>query len=731
VTRYVDHFEHKGSLFIVMEYANGGDLYTKIQSRRGVRFSEKEVLHYFCQLAMALMHLHNKRILHRDLKAQNVFLTRDGIVKLGDFGISTVLRNTYELRRTVCGTPYYFSPELCQSKPYNNKSDVWALGCILYELTTLTHAFDGANMKALVQKILKGAYPPIHSSYSPELGALIGAMLNIMPERRPNVHELLQMPYIRNAMSAMQATIGGAIKDHKSCVDPTERAKELEAAKARVEAEQRKREELKVREEQRQRDELRIKVEREAQLRLAMREHEEKIRKQQEAERQRRADAVVADRARRAEEDKRLEADRAERARRQEAERRRIEEDRKRWEEEKRVRLAANAKREEDWERNMQDMREKAAARAQAAQAAAGFGGAAPRPGVLAPPGIDARAAAFNDARAAADANRRRAELEAAEARRRYELPPLERDARPPAPLAAKRLTPEEEERRRRDAFMQMKAEAEANRRRLAEQMQPSAAAAMDMGAPQPAHAPAPRANALPVGSPIDEQARRELFWQLRRDAEANKRRLLADDEPAPPPAPTPAAPAAAPAPAPVAPVTPPQPAMVREPTPPDAEGDDTDGTDGLHRFINNEAAAGEEEREVGAGREKEYTLLNDALQEALNAPLPTDADFEEAAAPGHFVLDGKELQLPRVTDASSLWTRIEALKVFLEDRLGFDAFIGLYRILQRMGENTESDDALLDNATQSLPKEKHALIPLITQLILCEEMDSKKSNSM
>ena len=67
-----------------------------------------------------------------------------------------VLRNTGELARTAIGTPYYLSPEICDNKPYNNKSDIWSLGCILYEMTTLKHAFEAGNMKGLVLKILKG-----------------------------------------------------------------------------------------------------------------------------------------------------------------------------------------------------------------------------------------------------------------------------------------------------------------------------------------------------------------------------------------------------------------------------------------------------------------------------------------------------------------------------------------------------------------------------------------------
>lgn len=112
---------------------------------------------------MALNYIHENRILHRDIKSSNIFVTSNGYVKIGDFGISRVLEHTYDSANTVVGTPYYMryqnlymvSPEVCENKPYTFKSDVWALGCVLYELCTLKHAFDANNLLGLVYKIVK------------------------------------------------------------------------------------------------------------------------------------------------------------------------------------------------------------------------------------------------------------------------------------------------------------------------------------------------------------------------------------------------------------------------------------------------------------------------------------------------------------------------------------------------------------------------------------------------
>lgn len=181
-----------------MDYADGGDLYTKINERKklGSLWPESFILDLFVQICLALKHVHDRRILHRDLKTQNIFLTSKGEVKMGDFGISRVLQHTYDCARTAIGTPYYLSPEICQDQPYNQRSDIWSLGCMLYEIVTLNHAFDATSMKGLVMKILRGNYPPISKNYSKELGDLISTLLKKNPDERPTINQVLQTPFL-------------------------------------------------------------------------------------------------------------------------------------------------------------------------------------------------------------------------------------------------------------------------------------------------------------------------------------------------------------------------------------------------------------------------------------------------------------------------------------------------------------------------------------------------------
>ncbi|XP_056591383.1 serine/threonine-protein kinase Nek4 isoform X2 [Triplophysa dalaica] len=207
-------------LYIVMGFCEGGDLYHRLKQQKGELLPERQVVEWFVQIAMALQYLHEKHILHRDLKTQNIFLTKTNIIKVGDLGIARVLESQNDMASTLIGTPYYMSPELFSNKPYNYKSDVWALGCCVYEMATLKHAFNAKDMNSLVYRIVEGKLPQMPSKYDPQLGELIKRMLCKKPEDRLDVKHILRQPYIKHQISVfLEATKEKTAKSRKNAVN--------------------------------------------------------------------------------------------------------------------------------------------------------------------------------------------------------------------------------------------------------------------------------------------------------------------------------------------------------------------------------------------------------------------------------------------------------------------------------------------------------------------------------
>ena len=175
-----------------MEYCDAGDLsqFLNLNQQLAKYLSEEKIWRYFIQTCLGLLHIHLKKILHRDMKSMNIFMNKDGTIKIGDLGVAKVLNQT-QFAKTMIGTPYYLSPEICEEKPYNEKSDIWALGCILYECCTFKHPFNASNQPALIMKILKGKYDPIPREYSSDLSKMIYNILQKNHYNRPTVFKLL------------------------------------------------------------------------------------------------------------------------------------------------------------------------------------------------------------------------------------------------------------------------------------------------------------------------------------------------------------------------------------------------------------------------------------------------------------------------------------------------------------------------------------------------------------
>ena len=193
-----DSKKPKHALNIVTEYADGGDLSEKIKSQNKKPFTELEILNYFTQICLALKHIHEKKIIHRDLKSSNIFLMKNGLIKLGDFGISKGFQNTMEKAKTMVGTPYYLSPEILENKPYDAKSDIWSLGVLLYEMMTFKMPFSANSFPILVVKILRGNYTPPPTIYSKDLREIIDKCLIVDYGKRPTIQQILNFPIIQN-----------------------------------------------------------------------------------------------------------------------------------------------------------------------------------------------------------------------------------------------------------------------------------------------------------------------------------------------------------------------------------------------------------------------------------------------------------------------------------------------------------------------------------------------------
>lgn len=213
-------FIERNELFIVLELADGGDLSKLIRyfQKKKRLMPEQVILKYFTQVCSAVEYIHSKRILHRDIKPANIFMTSDGCVKLGDFGLGRFFSQNTRDAHSIVGTFYYMSPERIQESGYSFSSDVWSLGCVLYELITLNSPFSimnqGQNLAAqeqntnpynlewIIDRIIRAEYPSLdgYRNISPRLRYLTTECLNPSQEARPN------MPYICEVVNGIQTS---------------------------------------------------------------------------------------------------------------------------------------------------------------------------------------------------------------------------------------------------------------------------------------------------------------------------------------------------------------------------------------------------------------------------------------------------------------------------------------------------------------------------------------------
>ena len=210
--------ESDKSLCIVMEYADDGDLYQKIcqYKKMNLLMEESDIWRVFIMMVKGLKILHDLKILHRDLKSANILLFNDGTAKIGDCNVSKIFYGERDMGYTQTGTPYYASPEVWSEAPYDQKSDIWSLGIITYEMLTLNPPFKAGNMEALYKKIIKGQYSRINSKYSRDISDVVRQLLMMDPDDRPTCGEILKFDTVLERIDFFKDREGFIEEDNNS-----------------------------------------------------------------------------------------------------------------------------------------------------------------------------------------------------------------------------------------------------------------------------------------------------------------------------------------------------------------------------------------------------------------------------------------------------------------------------------------------------------------------------------
>jgi serine/threonine protein kinase len=193
-----------------MEFCDHGDLLKAIEEhkKKGTYFQEAEVWRILIQMAKGLKALHDLKIVHRDIKSANVFLSKNLEAKLGDFNVSKIAKRG--LLNTQTGTPYYASPEVWKDRPYDSKSDVWSMGVVMYELCALHPPFMANSMELLYKKVIQGVFPNIPNRYSNDLNSIIKSCLQLRPENRPTCEKILSLEQVSKKFTDTLKKIGSS-----------------------------------------------------------------------------------------------------------------------------------------------------------------------------------------------------------------------------------------------------------------------------------------------------------------------------------------------------------------------------------------------------------------------------------------------------------------------------------------------------------------------------------------
>ncbi|CAI5661537.1 unnamed protein product [Oreochromis niloticus] len=214
VLTFYHSFLERDAFCIITEYCQDRDLDCKMEEvrRAGRSLPESQVIDWLIQLLLGLRYIHDRACVPASAGSLDVhiqFNSRSVIRMMlllfpGDFGVSCLLMRSCDLATTFTGTPYYMSPEVLRHQGYDCKSDIWALGCLLYQMCCLTHAFQAPNFLSVVMKIVEGDTPALPAAYSPDLNSVMRSMLQKQPTSRPTAAEMLKSRFMEENMQKMK-----------------------------------------------------------------------------------------------------------------------------------------------------------------------------------------------------------------------------------------------------------------------------------------------------------------------------------------------------------------------------------------------------------------------------------------------------------------------------------------------------------------------------------------------
>nr|GMC75635.1 MAP3K epsilon protein kinase 1-like [Ipomoea batatas] len=207
IVKYLGSLKTKTHLFIILEYVENGSLANIIKPNKFGPFPESLVAHFIAQVLEGLVYLHEQGVIHRDIKGANILTTKEGLVKLADFGVATKLTEADVNTHSVVGTPYWMAPEVIELSGVCAASDIWSVGCTVIELLTCVPPYYDLQPMPALFRIVQDEHPPIPDSLSPAITDFLRQCFQKDARQRPDAKTLLSHPWLQNSRRALQSSL--------------------------------------------------------------------------------------------------------------------------------------------------------------------------------------------------------------------------------------------------------------------------------------------------------------------------------------------------------------------------------------------------------------------------------------------------------------------------------------------------------------------------------------------